>query len=168
MDVIPDHIRQGLNVLFVGYNPSLRSGETGHHYANPNNRFYRLLAESGLTARRYRPEEDQQLLADYGYGFTNIVARPTRTAEEISPDEYAEGRILLKQKIEKHRPRLVCFVGKGVYEQYSGRKNVPWGAQENPVVSGTIEYVVPSSSGLVRIPMDEMIEHFRGIRTQLE
>lgn len=131
LDEIPDHLRDELLILFVGYNPSLRSGQTGHHYANPNNRFWTILHRSGLTPRKYTTQEDKDLL-DLGYGFTNIVARPTRTAAEISKEEYEEGRKLLKEKVLRYRPKLVCFVGKGVYEQYSGRRNVAWGIQHPP------------------------------------
>ncbi|MDD9266257.1 mismatch-specific DNA-glycosylase [Paenibacillus sp. GCM10023248] len=164
MEPISDHLQHHLKILFVGYNPSLRSGETGHHYANPNNRFYRILHQAGITPRLYKPEEDGDLL-QLGYGFTNIVARPSLTAAEITPEEYREGRVLLKEKIERYRPKVVCFVGKGVYEQYSGRKGMPWGKQSDPVVPGVIEYVCPSSSGLVRMKLDEMVAIFRGITT---
>ena len=162
MKPIPDHIQPSLKILFVGFNPSLRSSETGHHYANPNNRFYRILFQAGLTPRLYRPEEDTTLM-QLGYGFTNIVARPTKEAADITKEEYEQGRTELRKKIEINKPHAVCFVGKGVYEQYSLRKNIPWGVQENPVVEGVVEFVAPSSSGLVRMPMSEVVEIYRGL-----
>lgn len=157
---IPDHIRHGLQVLFVGYNPSIRSGTTGHHYANPNNRFWNLLYRSGLTSRKFRPEEDEELL-ELGYGFTNIVPRPTKTAAEISKEEYVAGRQALRQKIATYRPKTVCFVGKGVYEEYSEKRGVDWGFQNESVVPGVREFVAPSSSGLVRMKIDEVAEIYR-------
>lgn len=162
MNPIPDHIRGGLTILFIGYNPSVRSGETGHHYANPNNRFWTILHEAGLTPRKYMPEEDGDLL-ELGYGFTNIVARPTRTAAEITKEEYGEGRYRLIEKIDRYRPKVACFVGKGVYEQYSGRRNVEWGVQPEPVVPGVVDFVAPSSSGLVRMSVGDMADIFRGL-----
>lgn len=77
MDEIPDHLDHGLQIVFIGFNPSIRSGEVGHHYANPRNNFWRILHQSGLTPRLYDASEDGDLLK-LGYGFTNIVARPTR------------------------------------------------------------------------------------------
>jgi TDG/mug DNA glycosylase family protein len=164
LDISPisDHLQENLRILFVGYNPSLRSGETGHHYASPSNRFYRILHQAGLTPRLYKPQEDGDLL-QLGYGFTNIVSRPTLTASEITAEEYREGRETLRNKILAYRPRIVCFVGKGVYEQYSGKRGISWGIQQEPVVSGVIEYVCPSSSGLVRMKLEEMIEIFSGM-----
>jgi TDG/mug DNA glycosylase family protein len=162
MQPIPDHLTYGLSVLFIGYNPSVRSSETGHHYANPSNRFWKIIHEAGLTPRKFKPEEDGALLR-LGFGFTNIVPRPTKTAAEISKDEYAAGRSLLIAKIREYKPKVACFVGKGVYEQYSGRSGMGWGEQPEPVVEGVVEFVAPSSSGLVRMRIEEMTEIFRGL-----
>jgi TDG/mug DNA glycosylase family protein len=163
MGPIPDHLKKNLDILFVGYNPSIRSGETGHHYANPNNRFWTILQRSGLTPRKYKPEEDGQLLR-LGYGFTNIVARPTKTAAEICKEEYEEGREILKEKIEQYEPKVVCFVGKGVYQEFSSQRNVFWGVQPTSVVPGVIEFVAPSSSGLVRMRLDEIVAIFSQLK----
>lgn len=163
IEPISDHLQEHLRILFVGYNPSIRSGETGHHYANPNNRFYRILFQAGLTPRLYKPQEDRDLL-QLGYGFTNIVARPSLTAAEITPEEYREGRLILRKKIQTYLPSVVCFVGKGVYEQYSGRKGINWGRQPDPIIEGVVEYVCPSSSGLVRMKLEEMVAIYRGIK----
>jgi len=83
---ISDHLKEDLTILFVGFNPSIRSGELGHHYANPNNRFWKILFEAGLTPRKYEAAEDAKLL-EIGYGFTNIVERPTKAADEITKEE---------------------------------------------------------------------------------
>ncbi|WP_160720941.1 G/U mismatch-specific DNA glycosylase [Bacillus sp. USDA818B3_A] len=160
MNPVDDHLAENLKVLFVGFNPSIRSSELGHHYANPNNRFWKILYEAGLTARKYEAAEDAQLL-EMGYGFTNIVERPTKAADEITKDEYREGREVLTQKIEKYRPKVVCFVGKGVYQEYSGRKSAPWGKQGDQTVPGVIDFVAPSSSGLVRMKINEIVDIYR-------
>jgi double-stranded uracil-DNA glycosylase len=167
MKPIADHLREKLDVIFVGFNPSIRSAETGHHYANPNNRFWRILFESGITPRKYKTTEDYKLL-ELGFGMTNIVARPTKAADEITKEEYLEGKQELKFKIETYQPKIVCFVGKGVYQQYSGKKALPWGVQEESVVSGTLDFVAPSSSGLVRMKMDEVVGIYKEIPVLLE
>lgn len=159
---VNDHIKEELKILFVGFNPSIRSSDTGHHFANPNNRFWKILHEAGLTPRKYLPAEDAKLL-DLGMGLTNIVARPTKAADEITREEYKEGKDILRKKIEKFKPRVVCFVGKGVYQEYCGLKNVPWGKQEKSVVPGTIDFVAPSSSGLVRMKVEEILEIYKGL-----
>jgi double-stranded uracil-DNA glycosylase len=159
---VNDHLKEHLKILFVGFNPSLRSSETGHHFANPNNRFWRILHDAGLTPRKFDAAEDAKLL-EIGMGITNIVARPTKAADEITKEEYREGKEILRKKIVKLKPKVVCFVGKGVYQQYSGMKNVPWGRQEEAVVPGTIDFVAPSSSGLVRMKLEEIVEVYKGL-----
>ncbi|MCM3042839.1 mismatch-specific DNA-glycosylase [Paenibacillus motobuensis] len=160
MKEIPDHLRTGLSVVFIGFNPSPKSGEVGHHYANPRNNFWRILYRSGLTPRLYTAVEDHELL-ELGYGFTNIVSRPTRTAEEITREEYAQGRQILRDKLELYRPQVACFVGKGVYTEFSRRSHVEWGFQEDPIIEDVQEFVAPSSSGLVRMPMEEIISIYK-------
>jgi double-stranded uracil-DNA glycosylase len=155
MRPIPDYISENLTILFVGFNPSIRSSETGHHFANPNNRFWKILYESGLTSRKLHPSEDYTL-PSLGYGLTNIVARPTKTAQEITKEEYQLGKTVLGNKIKRYKPKFVCFVGKGVYQEYSGKKDVSWGVQGDSVINGTIDFVAPSSSGLVRMKPDEI------------
>ena len=157
MKPINDHLKENLLLLFVGFNPSIRSSETGHHFANPNNRFWKILHESGLTPRKFAAAEDYKLL-DLDYGMTNIVPRPTKAADEITKEEYEAGRIELLRKINNYKPKIVCFVGKGVYQEFSKKKFIPWGKQEESVIPGTIDFVAPSSSGLVRMKIEEIIQ----------
>ncbi|MDQ0193916.1 mismatch-specific DNA-glycosylase [Paenibacillus wynnii] len=168
MKEVQDHLEQGLQIVFIGFNPSIRSGEVGHHYANPRNNFWRILHHSGLTPRLYDASEDGELLK-LGYGFTNIVARPTRGAEDITREEYIRGRELLRDKLEKYRPQIACFVGKGVYTEFSRRTKVEWGLQNvtEPVVDGVFEFVAPSSSGLVRMPMSDIVDIYRRLHDNL-
>ncbi|MEN6349733.1 MAG: mismatch-specific DNA-glycosylase [Syntrophomonas sp.] len=152
---VPDYLAYNMKIVFVGFNPSLRSGETGHHFANPSNRFWRILYEAGLTPRIYKPEDDY-LLPRLGYGLSNIVPRPTRAAADILPEEYELGRQLLSQKLRRYSPRTVCYVGKGVYQAYSQNKQAPWGYQTFDVIHGIKDFVAPSSSGLVRMKTSEI------------
>jgi TDG/mug DNA glycosylase family protein len=166
MGPIPDHLKTDLKILFVGFNPSLRSGESGHHYANPNNRFWTILHQAGLTPRKFTSDEDHKLL-ELGYGLTNIVARPTKEAADITKEEYQKGRVQLKKRIKKYAPRMVCFVGKGVYQEYSKNRTINWGVQDESVVSGVVEFVAPSSSGLVRMKMDEIVDIYSELKRMM-
>jgi double-stranded uracil-DNA glycosylase len=165
---IPDSVAPGLRILFIGYNPSLTSGAVGHNYAGRGNRFWKLLHGAGLTARQMAPTEDRDLVR-VGYGFTNIVARPTRRADEITREEYAEGRVILRDLLQKSRPQIACFVGKGVYEQYLGSvaargRVIQWGEQPVQSVEGVVDFVAPSSSGLVRMPYEGILAIYKQLR----
>src|SRR6185369_12862384 len=83
---IPDVIAPDLAVLFCGINPGLWSGATGHHFARPGNRFWPALHRGGFTPRLLRPDEQSELLA-YRLGITNVVARTSARADELSPAE---------------------------------------------------------------------------------
>ena len=156
--MITEKLRTGLHIIFVGFNPSITSYERGFNYAGRNNRFYKVLFESGLTKRLYQPEESPNLLDDYGYGFTNIVMRPTKRADELTAKEYAEGRVVLREKLHQYRPQIACFVGKGVYAEFSKRRQgVSWGFQTDSIVPGVQDFVGPSTSGLVRMRLDEQV-----------
>lgn len=167
LEPIPDHIDKGLKLLFIGFNPSVRSAETGHHYANRNNRFWNILYQAGITERKCEPFEDQDLLSK-GIGFTNIVARPTKAAADITKEEYIKGAQLLREKLAFYRPGVACFVGKGVYQQYSKVKQTGWGVQESSVTQDVIEFVAPSSSGLVRMPIKEIVSIYAEIPAILQ
>lgn len=161
---IPDLLRPGLKLVFCGYNPSLRSGETGHNYAHPGNRFWRAVHAAGITERRYLPEEDAELL-ELGIGFTNIVPRPTRRADELTRAEIRAGAAELRRKIELFRPRAMAYTGIGVYAWLKElpTTKVDWGIQAEPVVPGVVDVVVPSPSGLNRMAFDEIVERYRDL-----
>lgn len=70
---------------------------------------------------------------------------------------------MLRSKLEKYRPQVACFVGKGVYTEFSRRTKANWGFQGDvpPNIDGVREFVAPSSSGLVRMPMEEIVGIYR-------
>src|SRR5688500_16306163 len=82
-----DRIEPGVRVLFVGINPGVRSAQTGHHFAGFSNRFWKLLWESGLVPQPLTYADDERL-PEFGYGITNLVARPTPGIDTLSPSEY--------------------------------------------------------------------------------
>jgi TDG/mug DNA glycosylase family protein len=63
--------------------------------------------------------------------------------------------------LAEYRPKIACFVGKGVYTEYGKKSKVDWGVQPDPVITGIHEFVAPSSSGLVRMPMDDIVGIYR-------
>ncbi|MDP9373591.1 MAG: mismatch-specific DNA-glycosylase, partial [Chloroflexota bacterium] len=144
---LPDIIAPDLAVLFVGFNPSVISALRGHYYARPGNRFYLLLDRAGLTPRRYAPQEDRSLL-DLGIGITDLCPIPTPGVADVPRAVAEAGRAALTAKIERYRPRIVCFNGKATYERYFGHPPAGWGLQADRVGTAPSRvFVVPSSSG---------------------
>jgi TDG/mug DNA glycosylase family protein len=160
MDKVRDIIAFDLKILFIGFNPGMRSAETGHHFAGYSNRFWKLLSLAGLTPRQLKPEEDI-LLLQYGFGITNIVDRPTRAAAEITKEEYREGRLNLQAKLELYQPKVAAYAGIGVYQEFAKLKSVVCGAQQVGVVAGIIDFVLPSPSGLNRMILTDQLAYYQ-------
>lgn len=134
-------------ILFVGINPSLRSAEVGHHFAGPGNPFWRLLYAAKLVTEPYTYEDDVKLPA-CGFALTNICARPTRAASELTPEEFTAGRAQLARVIARVKPDVVAFVGVTVYRAFFGPR-VTLGAGPKPERIGNARvFVVPNPSGL--------------------
>ena len=144
---LPDILAPGLDLIFVGINPSIYSAERGHYFARPSNRFWFCLNQSGLVPERLGPEDDLRL-PQFGIGLTDIVKRATHDAAELTAAEFAQGRAVLHEKLLRYQPRAVCFVGKLAYQQYSRRRTLPFGRQHEPIGDITV-FVMPSTSGLV-------------------
>ncbi|MDT9684358.1 G/U mismatch-specific DNA glycosylase [Streptomyces sp. TRM76323] len=144
--VVPDVVADGLTVLFCGINPGLMSAATGHHFARPGNRFWPVLHLSGFTPRRLAPSEQHELLS-YGLGITNVVARATARADELTDDEFREGGRLLTAKVERLRPRWLAVVGVTAYRVAFGDRKAVTGPQER-TIGDTRIWVLPNPSGL--------------------
>ncbi len=142
----PPILGPDLRILFVGINPSLRSAEVGHHFARPGNRFWTTLHAAGITPRRLAPEEDATLPA-LGVGVTNIAARPTRAAAELSAGELRAGAADLEHTVRGLRPRLVAVVGLTAYRVAFARPRAVMGLQPEDV-GGRPVWVLPNPSGL--------------------
>jgi double-stranded uracil-DNA glycosylase len=144
--VIPDVIAPDLRVLFSGINPGLYSAWTGHHFARPGNRFWPALHASGFTPRLLRPDEQDELLR-LGLGITNVVARTTARADELTDDEIAEGGELLRAKTLRFGPRWLAVLGVTVYRVAFGDRTAKVGPQEL-TIGDTGVWVLPNPSGL--------------------
>jgi len=143
---LPDVIGPNLDILFVGINPSLMSAARGHHFARPGNRFWPALHLAGLTPRRLAPDEDRELLR-YGMGVTNIVARPTRAAAELSAAELRQGAAALADLVAEYRPRVVAVLGITAWRTAFDRPKATLGCQPERV-GGADTWVAPNPSGL--------------------
>jgi double-stranded uracil-DNA glycosylase len=143
---IPDVVAPGLRVLFCGINPGLYSGATGHHFARPGNRFWPALHASGFTARLLTPEEQDQLPA-LGLGITNIVARATARADELTTAELRSGALALAALAGALRPRWLAVLGVSAFRTAFNRPRAVVGPQDDRIAEANV-WVLPNPSGL--------------------
>ena len=163
---IPDVIGPGLRVLFCGINPGLFSGATGHHFARPGNRFWPALHRSGFTPRELRPSEQAELL-EYGLGVTNLAARTTARADELTREELLEGGAILRAKVEAMRPRWLAVLGVTAYRDAFGHRAAAVGPQET-TIGPTQVWVLPNPSGLnAHYTLPLLADEFRRLRNSI-
>jgi TDG/mug DNA glycosylase family protein len=143
---LPDLVAPGLRLLLVGINPSLYSAVTGNHFGRPSNRLWEVLWRAGLTSRRLQPHEQSALLAE-GIGVTNIVARATARADELTDDEIRAGLPALARRVRRVAPQVVAILGVGAWRTATNRRDAGLGPQAERL-GGRPVWVLPNPSGL--------------------
>ncbi|MFP1758971.1 G/U mismatch-specific DNA glycosylase [Lonsdalea quercina] len=157
--MITDILASHLQVVFCGINPGLSTAHHGYHFANANNRFWRVIHQAGFTERQLAPEEEG-LLPNYSCGITMLVERPTVEASELARHELKQGGELLREKIMRYQPRALAVLGKQAYSQAFGRSQVGWGRQDTSL-GETQVWVLPNPSGLNRATLDSLTASYR-------
>jgi TDG/mug DNA glycosylase family protein len=163
---LADVIAPDLLVLFCGINPGLYSAATGHHFARPGNRFWPALYASGFTPRQLAPAEQRELLT-LGYGVTNLVARASVSADELTRAELVAGGGALVRKLRRFRPQWVAILGLGAYRLAFGEPAAGVGPQERRLASSRV-WVLPNPSGLnAHYQPQALAAEFRRLRAAL-
>lgn len=158
MRTLPDHLRKGMKLVIVGCNPTESSVRVGHYYAGRENQFWPMLYEGGVVPEPFDYHDDKRVI-EFGIGLTDLVKRPTRTSAELTRADFAEGRIVLSQKLEEFAPHVVAFNGKIVYEQFAQRK-CKFGIQKQSLYGARV-YVLPETAGPQKAGKAEKLGHFR-------
>jgi double-stranded uracil-DNA glycosylase len=149
---VPDLVGPGLTLLFVGINPGLWTAATQTHFNHPGNRFYPALYAAGLIdivvdRGRAMTDAERQHLVDRGIGITNLVARATARAAELTRDELRAGADRLSAFVAANRPRVVAVAGITAYRDAFERPTASLGRQDERL-DGADLWVVPNPSGL--------------------
>jgi TDG/mug DNA glycosylase family protein len=160
---VPDVIAAGLSVLFCGINPGLYTAAIGHHFGRPGNRFWPTIHGAGFTERLLDPSEEL-LLLPLGFGITNVVARATAAADELSEEEIVAGGKVLQRKVKRFQPRYLAVLGIGAYRVAFGRPKATLGLQEE-LIGKTKLWVLPNPSGLnAHYRPSDLVRVFRELR----
>lgn len=163
---LPDIVMPRLDILFVGYNPGMKSEETGHHFAGPGNLFWALLADADLTGRRLTFHEDHELLF-WRIGLINLVDRASPGSADLTREELAEGAARLHARVRELAPKIVALLGKDIFRSYRGLSRsvaIPWGIQPDGMVPGVWEAVLPNPSRRSTMPYDLRLRYFRELK----
>ncbi|GAC1664966.1 MAG: mismatch-specific DNA-glycosylase [Candidatus Acidiferrum sp.] len=158
MRTLPDHLRKGMKLVIVGCNPTESAVRVGHYYAGRENPFWSVLYRSGVIPEPLDYHDDKRVI-EFGIGLTDLVKRPTKTPDELTRGDFAEGRIVLSQKLEEYAPHVIAFNGKLAYEQFAQRK-CKFGMQKEPLYGSRV-YVLPATTATEASPNSLRLPHFR-------
>lgn len=164
---VPDVITPGLTLLFCGINPGLYTAAVQHHFARPGNRFWPALHLAGITPRLLDPSEER-LLLEYGFGITNLAARATATAAELTREELAAGARILEEKVRRYQPGCLAVLGISAYRTAFARPEAQLGLQPE-TIGGRPVWVLPNPSGLnAHYRLEDLADLFRQARLAAE
>jgi len=149
---IPDLIGPGTRLLFVGFNPGLRSVAVQAPFSLRSNRFWSTLYRAGILDRVVDASEgmdvaDRAYILARGVGLTSLVRRATARADELSPAELVAGAHDLERRVAAAPPHVVAILGITAYRIAFGIKEALPGEQP-ATIAGVPIWVVPNPSGL--------------------
>jgi TDG/mug DNA glycosylase family protein len=150
--MLPDLLRPGLRVVFVGTSVSKRSAAAGHYYSNPTNKFWQLLAATGLPGGRPVGAPLDVTLPDIGIGLTDLVkARAASSDSALAADDYDVPGFLAR--LDTAAPKVVAFNGGKAADRVS--RSLGYGpSAEGPAdwrIGESLVYRLPSSSASASI-----------------
>ena len=172
MDTLPDYLTPELTLVFVGLNPGLTSARDGHYFVSPRNRFWRAVNSAGIFDPPLEAETDHMAL-EQGIGFTDVVKRPSAGASDLRAADFREWAPVLKDKLERYAPRVVCFHGSVAYRnflRYAERVNLrpELGLQTRPIGASTVFLVPNPSPANAAFSMDDLVGWYYQLRILLE
>jgi double-stranded uracil-DNA glycosylase len=158
MKTLPDHLRKGMKLVIIGCNPTESAVRVGHYYSGRENEFWPMLYKGGVIPEPFDYHDDKRVI-EFAIGLTDLVKRPTKTQDDLTREDFSEGRIVLSQKLEEFAPRVIAFNGRHVYEQFSQRR-CKYGIQKELLYGARI-YVLPQTGGANPKGRSQRLQHFR-------
>jgi G:T/U-mismatch repair DNA glycosylase len=114
-DILPEE--PGLKLLFVAKVPAPDSVAAGHYFQGRQGKmFWNKLKDYGVLNVPRGEKEDDYLLS-HNYGMIDIVKVPRKFGNEPQSDEYEEGISRLFNILEIHKPKIIVFVYKKVFDK---------------------------------------------------
>ena len=164
---VPDLVGDDVRLVFVGINPGLWTAATQTHFAHPSNRFYPALQQAGIITRDIPPtgmdDADRAHLTERGIAITNVVARATAKASELTTAELREGGEALVVRMTEWAPRVVAVAGVTAYRTAFRRPKAQTGPQDEDL-GGAQLWVVPNPSGLnAHETVDSLADWYRQV-----
>ena len=168
--------------IFVGHNPSMHTWETGHYFANPTNRFWNLLAESGIVNAN-NPKLDDVIVDNFGFGFCDVIETPGNDASKVSRHDFKLNAASFLKRIDKYALSMngtlkrICFVGKRQWKLLftpilaqcvHGKQSVEHRPLNWPVSLAEVDvWVLPSPSGRAVLSNEERVATYHDLASEI-
>jgi double-stranded uracil-DNA glycosylase len=144
-DVLHDVLDKSLRVVLCGTAVGTASALAGAYYAHKQNKFWRILHETGLTPELLQPHQFRELL-NYRIGLTDFVKTHSGMDHQLPLSELRESaRIRLRATITECHPRFLAFTSKAAGQNFLGGKR-DYGEQIE-AIDDTKIWILPSTSG---------------------
>ena len=147
---LPDYLRPGLDIVFVGINPGASSVVAGHYFSGRYNRFWSALNLSGIAGPQPLGPQDDVRMNSLGFGLTDVVKRPSRNASELRAADYRRWAPLARERLLEARPLVVCFNGITGYKHFlryaEGKDTAPALGEQERRLGESVVFVAPSPS----------------------
>lgn len=144
--IVPDLLRDGLDLVLCGTAPSRASKEAGAYYAHPGNIFWKTLFDVSLTPRLVAPKDYACLLA-WNIGLTDLNKTEWGADSELSHAAFDVAAF--SGKMRRNAPRVIAFTSKFAASQFFGKKALSYGLQPETLFDSAL-FVAPSTSGRAR------------------
>lgn len=132
--LLPNITPEVTKVLFCGLTPDKESLMMQHHYANPRDKFWRVLHEVAFTEMQLKTGITQEA-RDYNYNYL--------ISKGIGLTDLGDDITALNNLVKDLKPKVLAFNGKKAAEVYFGRE-VELGEQKEKL--GKTRIFVLSSS----------------------
>ena len=144
-DVLDDVLSESLQIVFCGTAVGTASAKAGAYYAHPQNKFWKILHQTGLTPELLQPHQYRALL-DHRIGLTDFVKTHFGMDHQIPLSKLAEmSRTRLRASITACQPKFLAFTSKTAGQKFLGGAR-EYGEQIE-LIGETRIWILPSTSG---------------------
>ena len=167
-DALPDLLRPGVQLVFIGTAAGQRSHQEGAYYAKNGNCFWSALCDAGLTDRQLQPKEFE-ILARLGIGLTDICKKASGVDTRLGDTDFdIDG---LVKRLRAIQPSIIAFNGKKAASIYfdCDTRDINYGRQtrtrDGANLNSTV-FVLPSTSGSAKKYWD--LKHWRAVAEEFK
>jgi TDG/mug DNA glycosylase family protein len=144
-DILDDVLQHSLRVVLCGTAAGTASAAARAYYAHKQNKFWKILYETGLTSELLQPHQYLHVLK-HRIGLTDLVKTHAGMDHQIPLSELTQtARVRLRASIAFHRPEFLAFTSMTAGQRFLGGKRHL--GEQIETIGDTRIWILPSTSG---------------------